>query len=136
MPAAKWFIVLFPISDPILFKNNPTSMSSRLPDYSVVSAPNPLAEYGVMVLNSPTLPGEVTLTGYFYDNTERNLFESLHESDVPFYIVDHNLYGSLFLSTVLAVDERRPTARNPNRFEYTWTLMNLTLGEIEFEDSP
>jgi hypothetical protein len=93
----------------------PKNLTVSTPDAQVIMQATPAAEWG--------------FDGYVYTEDEYNKLVFWHSKDIELELTDHLGRTWRVISTQLDITERRDTARNSNRYQYSWKVLNL--GEVE-----
>jgi hypothetical protein len=106
------------------FKFNPVSMDSpHIPKDITAGSMNPDGSFPTIM--SPRGGGDWNFNGNLYRDEEYNKLVEWHEKDVILTLTDHLLRSWRVVSSRLNIVDRRPTAKNSQRYEYTWTVINL-----------
>lgn len=106
------------------FAFNPYTMSSPY-------APKELTVDTATLLTTkrPSAANEWTFNGNVYRDEEYNKLVTWHEKDMILELTDHLGRTWKIVSAYLDMTDRRDTARNNQRYEYTWKVLNL--GRVE-----
>jgi hypothetical protein len=106
------------------FQFNPYTMSSPYApkDLSVDTA-------SMLVVKRPGPANEWTFTGNVYNDEEYNKLVDWHEKDMILELTDHLQRTWQIVSVDLNMTDRRNTARNSERYDYTWKVLNM--GRVE-----
>lgn len=106
------------------FEYNPFTMSSLFSpkQISVSTAQN-------LVSLQPAPAFEWTFEGNVYNNAEYIKLVTWHNKSVILDLTDHLGRTWKVVSVKLDIADRRDTAKNDERYAYTWTVLNL--GRVE-----
>lgn len=106
------------------FKVNPFDMSTPFPPKNLqVSTPLNL------VTMQPATAPDFSFNGNAYSDEEYDTLVEWHSKGLLLLLNDHLGRTFSVVSSKLDITDRRDTARNNERYTYTWTVLNL--GRVE-----
>ncbi len=78
-----------------------------------------------LTVMNPAPGSEWSFSGYLYNQLEYDRFVYWYNKDMVLTLTDHLGREWQVVSAELDITDRRNSARNSNRYEYTWTVINL-----------
>jgi hypothetical protein len=102
------------------FKFNPYTMSSPYTPKSIT-----IDTIQQMTVMNPAPGSEWNFQGYIYSQVEYDKFVYWYNKDTLLTLTDHLGREWEVVSSKLDITDRRNTARNSNRYEYTWNVINI-----------